>query len=70
MGENVTKLITTKPDAELAAEFKQRVIKEYEPLLALFDEINVAGFECQFQVGKGGPLGKQMILSMNITKVY
>ena len=70
MGENVTRLepVAGKPDKELAAEFRERVIKAYEPIIQLCNEMDRAGFELQVQTGKG-PLGHS-IMVLKITKAY
>jgi phosphoglycolate phosphatase-like HAD superfamily hydrolase len=70
MSTEPLKLVTTKPDAEMAAEFKQKLIQVYEPLLVLLDEINDAGFQAGIQTGKGGPLGKNIIQQLQVSKVY
>ena len=65
----LTHLVTTKPDAELAADFKNRLIETAEPLLKLFDEIDGAGFQSSMNFGKG-PLSKFVIGSLTIAKTY
>lgn len=66
---NVTRLIPTKSDAEVAADFKRRMVEVYEPVLRLVDEIRAAGFEPGIQSGVG-PLGKEVIARLSITKSY
>lgn len=63
------KLVTTKPDAELAAEFKTRLVEAYGPIMALIDEIDAAGFEAQIACSKGA-LGKQVIAQLHVLKRY
>lgn len=69
MTNEIAKLVVTKPDAERAEEFKQRLVEAYSPILQLLDEVDAAGFECQIQTTKGA-LGKQMIAQLRIVKVY
>ncbi len=66
---NVTTLIPTKSDVELAAEFKERLIEVYTPLLKLLDEVDKAGFVCSIGTNKNA-FGKQQIVQMIIAKHY
>lgn len=63
------KMIPTKPDAELAEDFKKRLMEVYAPVLSLLDEINAAGFQANINTAFG-PLGKQAIAHLAIIKVY
>jgi len=36
--ETVTKLVPNRPDADVANELRQRVIKAFEPIVAIMDE--------------------------------
>lgn len=68
MSNNVHELVPTKPDTEVAAEFKKRIVKEHEPIIALWNEMAAAGFEVQMQISQG-PLGYH-IAALKIVKVY
>ncbi|MDE2022103.1 MAG: hypothetical protein KGI71_04330 [Patescibacteria group bacterium] len=63
------RLIPTKPDVELAAEFKARIVEAYKPILTLLDEVEAAGFQAHINTSKGA-LGKQVITQLTIVKVY
>jgi hypothetical protein len=65
----VAQLVTTKPDAEVAAEFKKRMIEVGAPITALFDEIRAAGFQAQLSWGMG-PLGNFVITLCKVAKEY
>lgn len=67
--ERVATLVPTNPDAELAAEFKKRLVETYEPILGLLGEINAAGFDVQITTGMG-PLGKHVIAQLVIMKKF
>ena len=69
MTDAVAKLVTTKPDAEVAAELKKELHDAYLPVMAVIDKIAAAGFEGH--VGSGmGPLGRQVITVLQVRKVY
>lgn len=44
MSETVPTLVTTKPDAELTKELRQRLEKHFEPVLEVMNEAFRAGF--------------------------
>ena len=69
MSDNVTKLVFTKSDVDLAAEFKKHAIETYEPVLRLLDDASAAGFEIALSSGLG-PLGKHVIQILKVAKVY
>lgn len=64
---DVAKLIPTRPESELAQDFKRRLIEAHAPLLVLFDEIKAAGLEPAVNVGPG-PLGNYVITNLAIMK--
>ena len=69
MNEPIAKLVPTKPDAELAEEYKKRAVDAWQPILDLCTEAQRAGFE--IHVGSGaGPLGKHVITMLKVVKVY
>lgn len=63
------RLVTTKSDAELANELKDKVAEVYEPLLALLNEYDKHGFNVQAGVGKNA-FGKYVIVQLQVIKVY
>ncbi len=67
--ENIISIVPGKTDADLAAEFKQRIVEAHEPLLRLFDEIKAAGFEPQV-ICAPGPLGKHVITNLMLVKKF
>lgn len=66
---NVTKLIPTRPDAEVAAEYKQRIIEASEAVLIVLEEAVKAGFTINIGYGMG-PLGKMVIGQLIIGKQF
>ncbi len=68
MNENVTKLITTKPDAELAQEYKTRAVECHKPLLELLNEAHRNGFIINLQCGPT-PMGIQ-ITNLQVLKSF
>lgn len=67
--DNITKLVPTKSDAELAQEFKEKVAQVYEPLLALLNEYDKHGLNMQAGVGKNA-FGKYQITQLQVVKVF
>jgi len=68
-GDNVAQLVPGKTDAELAADFKKRMVEAYGPVLALLDEAHAAGMSINAGAGMG-PMGKFVISLMQVTKLY
>lgn len=65
----VTQLVPTRPDSEIAADLKQRILQAYEPLLKLFDEATEQGF--MVNVGTGpNAFGKVTITNFILAKKY
>ena len=63
------KLITTKSDAELAAELKQEIIEAYKPVLTALEKATKAGFVVQVSCGMN--CFQQMIIQqLTIAKQY
>ena len=67
--DQIPRLVPTKPDAELAAEFKKRAVELYQPILDLCTEAHAAGFEINVQSSMG-PLGKHVITLLKVVRVY
>jgi hypothetical protein len=68
-GRAIVKLAPNKPDAELAEEFKKRLVEASAPLMSICDEIKDAGFEAQISWAPG-PLGKQVISVLRLVKTF
>ncbi len=66
---NVTLIAPNKTDAETAQDYKERTITLYKPILDLCTEANQNGFEIMIQSGPG-PLGKHIITTLKVIKVY
>lgn len=66
---NITQLVPTKSDSELAQELKAKVEEVYAPLLALLNEYDKHGFNVQAGVGKNA-FGKYHIVQLQVIKVY
>ena len=65
----VARIVPTKPEAEVAADFKRRAVEIYQPLLDLCTEAHQAGFEVH--IGSGmGPLGKHVLTMCRVIRVY
>lgn len=62
-------LVPGKSDAEMAVDFRKRIIELYEPLLELLTEANNKGFAINVGCGLDG-LGRIAILQLQISKVF
>lgn len=70
-GGDVVKLEPTKPEAEIAAEFKQSFEAAAVPLLAIMDAAVAAGLLVQFDgIAVQPPYGKHRLLNLRIAKNY
>ena len=69
MSDTAAKLVPSKSDFDLATEYKARILEAYKPIVALFEEIDKAGFQANVQATKG-PLGNFAISQLSIVKVY
>ena len=63
------KLVTTKPDAELAAELKQELFEAAKSWLETCTKVNRAGFKINCQTGPNF-LGEHVILNLELIKTY
>jgi hypothetical protein len=61
-------LVTTKSDAELAAEFRERLSILMAPVLELLDEAQKNRINIQYAVGLNA-FGKNAIVQLNLVKV-
>ncbi len=63
-------LVTTKPDAEIAAELKKKFEAAYiDNILPLFNEAAAQGFLVQINVAMG-PFGRMVIQNIQIMKQF
>ncbi len=67
--DTITRLVPTKSDADLAQEFKQKIIEAHEPMLKVLTEIDRAGFRVQVSTGKNA-LGHMVIAQLELMKMY
>jgi hypothetical protein len=71
MSNPVAKLVTTKSDAELAAELKERFAVAMGPVLELFDEAAAAGLAIQFDgINRMPPNFRHLIVNPRVVKIY
>jgi hypothetical protein len=47
-GKSVVQLITTRSDAEIAADLKRRLLEAFKPVLEIFDEAATSGLAIQW----------------------
>jgi hypothetical protein len=62
-------LVTTKPDAEVVAEIKEKVAAALRQVCVAFDDAKASGFEVGFQVGPDF-LGKFQITQLTVMKKF
>jgi hypothetical protein len=71
MTERAIELVTTKPEAEIAADLKRRLEEAMAPVLALMDEGMAKGLMIQFDgVIAQPPLFRHKIINLRIAKHY
>jgi hypothetical protein len=69
--ETVAKLVTTKPDAEVAADLKRRMEEALVPALALMDEAAAAGLQFQWDnFAPGPPYMRFRVNGMRLVKFF
>jgi hypothetical protein len=67
--EPVVQLITTKSDAEIAEDLKQRLMESIKPVLEIFDEAAAAGLAIQWEsLSPGSPRYKHEVKGLRIVK--
>ena len=69
MSDPVAKLVTTKPEAELAAEFKKRITAKLNELCSILDEVPDAGLVASYGTAPS-PMGRQIITQVVISKHF
>ena len=47
-GKPVVQLVTTRSDAEIAADIKRRLLEAFKPVLEIFDEASTSGLAIQW----------------------
>lgn len=66
---NIAKLVTTKPDAEVAEELKAELVEALKPALEIATKALSLGFQVQLNMGANA--FKQVVLqNLNLMKVY
>jgi hypothetical protein len=67
--EPIIQLLTTRSDAEIAADIKQRLLEAFRPSLEIFDEASAAGLAIQWDsISPVAPRYKHQILGLRIVK--
>jgi hypothetical protein len=67
----VVQLVTTKSDAEIAAELKARLQEAFKPVLAIFDEAATHGLAIRWDAIKPvSPRYKHEVTGLNIIKYF
>lgn len=64
-----TRLVTTKPDADLAEDFKKEMVEALGPVAAIVERAKKQGFIIQFNLAPG-PLGPIVITQLQIMKQF
>lgn len=63
------RLVTTKPDADIAAELKVEMTAALQPVIAVVETARAAGFIINFGVNMG-PLGNITITQLQVLKQF
>jgi hypothetical protein len=67
--EPVVQLVTTRSDAEIAADLKQRLLQAMRPVLQIFDEAAEAGLTIQWDgISPLSPRYKHQLTGLKIVK--
>jgi hypothetical protein len=67
--ESVVQLVTTRSEAEIAADLKQRLLQQIKPVLELFDEAAEAGLAIQWDsISPVSPRYKHEVIGLRIVK--
>ncbi len=67
--ESIVQLVTTRSDAEIAADLKRRMLEDIRPVLQIFDEAAEAGLVVQWDGIKPQlPRYKHEMLGLRIVK--
>lgn len=69
--DSVPKLVTTRPEAEIAADLKKRFEEAMGPALEIMDEAIKAGLAIQFDsIQMGAPLYRNKVMNLRVVKQY
>jgi hypothetical protein len=67
--EPVVQLVTTKSEAEVAADLKQRLLQQIRPVLEIFDEAAASGLAIQWDsISPVSPRYKHEVMGLKIVK--
>ena len=67
--EPVVQLVTTRSDAEIADDLRQRLLEHIKPVLEIFDEATAAGLSIQWEsLAPAAPRYKHEIRGLKIVK--
>lgn len=64
------RLVTTKPDAEIAAELKRDMLAALKPVLEILERARSSGFVCTFQTGAASDHAPIAIQQLQIMKQF
>jgi hypothetical protein len=67
--EPIAKLVSTRPDADIAADIRAKMESAYAPVLRILDEATAAGFQVTCAAGPDYA-GRHQIVNLTIAKVY
>lgn len=67
---NVVTLQPSKPDAELAAEAKAKVLSALEAVCVAMDEASSRGFAVNFSVGSSGVPAKTVVTGITVARFF
>lgn len=63
-------LVTTKPEAELAADYKARAVEALRPMLSLMDEAAEDGFLIRWMALQPNAFGKHEAVDLHLVKRF
>lgn len=66
----VARLVSTRPDAEVAAELRARITEAFGPVLKILDDAVAAGLEVNFQIGREAPYYGYRITQLRISRHF
>lgn len=62
-------LVPSKTDAEMASEFKQRIVQALRPVMDILDEAHAKGLTISYAI-QPSAIGKTMIIQLSVTKTF
>ncbi len=69
MNDDPVRLVTTKPDAELAKELKQELLDALKPALDVATKIKGLGFDVQLNMGANA-FNQVIVNQLNLIKTF